>query len=49
LSNPQVQYTLVPQNTMKYADFMSKVGTIRKKPATWKDLFFPEIHNAAGS
>ncbi len=49
LSNPQVQYTLVPQNTMKYADFMTKVGSTKKKPATWKDLFFPEIHNAAGS
>ena len=49
LSNPQVQYTLVPQNTMKYAEFMLKVGSTRKKPATWKDLFFPEIHNAAGS
>ena len=49
LTNPQVQYTLVPQNTMKYADFMNKVGTTKKKPASWKDLFFPEIHTAAGS
>jgi NitT/TauT family transport system substrate-binding protein len=49
LSNPQVQYTLVPQNTMKYADFMTKVGSTKKKPASWKDLFFPEIHNVSGS
>ncbi len=49
LANPQVQYTLVPQNTMKYADFMNKVGSTKKKPASWKDLFFPEIHSAAGS
>lgn len=49
LASPQVQYTLVPQNTMKYADFMNKVGTIKKKPVTWKDLFFPEIHDRAGS
>jgi NitT/TauT family transport system substrate-binding protein len=49
LSNPQVQYTLVPQNTMKYADFMNKVGTAKKKPASWKDLFFPDIHNVPGS
>ena len=40
---------MVPQNTMKYADFMNKVGSIKKKPAAWKDLFFPEIHAAAGS
>jgi NitT/TauT family transport system substrate-binding protein len=49
LSNPQVQYTLVPQNTMKYADFMNKVGTAKKKPASWKDLFFPDIHTVPGS
>ncbi len=49
LSNPQVQYTLVPQNTMKYADFMNKVGSTKKKPTSWKDLFFPDIHNASGS
>ena len=49
VSNPQVQYTLVPNNTMKYAEFMHKVGSIRKKPASWKDLFFPEIHGLQGS
>jgi len=49
VSSPQVQYTLVPNNTMKYADFMYKVGSIKKKPASWKDLFFPEVHNLHGS
>jgi len=49
LSSPQVQYTMVPQNTMKYADFMGKVGTIKKKPASWKDLFFSDIYPAPGS
>ncbi len=49
VSSPQVLYTLVPNSTMKYADFMHKVGSIKKKPATWKDLFFPEIHNLQGS
>ncbi len=49
VSSPQVQYTLVPNHTMKYSDFMHKVGSIKKKPASWKDLFFPEIHNLPGS
>ena len=49
LAGPQVKWTLVPQNTMKYADFMHKVGTIKEAPASWKDLFFPEIHAKAGS
>ena len=49
VSSPQVLYTLAPNSTMKYADFMHKVGSIKKKPATWKDLFFPEIHGVQGS
>ena len=49
LAGPQVKWTLVPQNTMKYADFMHKVGSIKEAPASWKDLFFPEIHDKAGS
>jgi NitT/TauT family transport system substrate-binding protein len=44
-----VQFTLVPNNTTKYSDFMYKVGSIKKKPASWKDLFFPEIHGVQGS
>ena len=49
LAGPQVKWTLVPENTMKYADFMHKVGTIKEAPASWKDLFFPEIGDKAGS
>jgi len=49
VSSPQVQFTLVPNNTTKYSDFMYKVGSIKKKPASWKDLFFPEIHGVQGS
>jgi NitT/TauT family transport system substrate-binding protein len=49
VSGPQVQFTLVPNNTTKYSDFMYKVGSIKKKPASWKDLFFPEIHGVQGS
>ena len=40
---------IAPQNITKYTDFMAKVGTISKPPASWKDLFFPEIHHLAGS
>ncbi len=49
LAGPQVKWTLVPENTMKYAEFMLKVGSIKEAPASWKDLFFPEIHDQAGS
>jgi NitT/TauT family transport system substrate-binding protein len=49
VASPQVQWTLIPENTMKYADFMSSVGTLKAKPASWKDYFFPEIYDVNGS
>ena len=49
VAGPQVRWTLTPENTMKYADFMSEVGTLKNKPASWKDYFFPEIYGEKGS
>ncbi len=49
LAGPQVKWTLTPENTMKYADFMAEVGSIKAKPDSWRDLFFPEIHDLPGS
>lgn len=48
-SGPQVKWTMTPDNTMKFAEFMHSVGTIKEKPADWKELFFPEIHDLPGS
>jgi NitT/TauT family transport system substrate-binding protein len=45
----QVKWTMVPESTMKYAEFMHSVGTIKAKPADWKELFFPDIHGLPGS
>jgi NitT/TauT family transport system substrate-binding protein len=40
---------MTPENTMKFARFMHDVGTLKAAPASWRDLFFPEIHDASGS
>ncbi|MFM9847744.1 MAG: ABC transporter substrate-binding protein [Hyphomicrobiaceae bacterium] len=48
-SGPQVKWTMTPQSTMKFAEFMHSVGTIKDKPTDWKELFFPEIHDLPGS
>jgi NitT/TauT family transport system substrate-binding protein len=48
-SGKQVKWTMVPESTMKYAEFMHAVGTIKAMPAGWKDLFFPEVHGLPGS
>jgi NitT/TauT family transport system substrate-binding protein len=45
----QVRWTMVPENTMKFADFMASVGRIKIKPASWKDYFFPDIYDLKGS
>jgi NitT/TauT family transport system substrate-binding protein len=44
-----VKWTMVPESTVKYAEFMQAVGSIKIKPASWKDLFFPEVHGLPGS
>ena len=48
-SGKEVKWTMVPESTMKYAEFMHAVGSIKIKPASWKDLFFPEVHGLPGS
>ena len=45
LNDPQIVYTTTPQNIMKYVDFMYKTGTIKIKPDSWKDLFFPNAQS----
>jgi NitT/TauT family transport system substrate-binding protein len=49
LAGPQVTWTLTPENSMKYADFMYEVGSIKTKPESWKDIFFPEVYDLPGS
>jgi NitT/TauT family transport system substrate-binding protein len=49
LNDPNVKYMTTPQNVVKYVDFMQKIGSIKAKPDSWKDLFFPNVHALPGS
>jgi len=49
LNDPHVKFTTTPEKVMKYATFMHDTGSIKNQPASWKDLFFPEIQAAPGS
>jgi NitT/TauT family transport system substrate-binding protein len=49
ISDPDNIWTTVPQQTMTFAAFMHKVGTMKRLPASWKDLYMPECHDLAGS
>jgi NitT/TauT family transport system substrate-binding protein len=49
LDDPQVQFTMTPTGTLKFADFMARIGSLKSQPASWKDYFFEEIHSLPGS
>jgi len=49
LDDPLVQFTMTPTGTMKFADFMHRIGALKNKPNSWQDYFFEEIHNLPGS
>jgi NitT/TauT family transport system substrate-binding protein len=49
VAGPQVRWTMTPENTMKYADFMAEVGTLKTKASSWREYFFPEIYDEKGS
>ena len=42
-------FTVVPKRTMAIADFMSRLGIIKEKPAAWGDLFHERLLTKAGS
>src|SRR5712671_5416443 len=49
MTGPDVTWTMTPAATMKFAKFMRRVGSIKHEPASWQDMFFPEIGDLKGS
>ena len=48
LADPDIIFDATPTRLMLFADYMHRVGLIKNKPASWKDLTFPEIHDRTG-
>ena len=48
LNDPKNVITMAPRNTSKDAQFMHEIGSLRNRPASWKGLFFPEVHDLPG-
>jgi NitT/TauT family transport system substrate-binding protein len=46
---PNVVYSTTPNATMVFANFMFKTGLIKTRPGTWKEFFFPVVHNLPGT
>ena len=49
VTDPDVDYTTTPINVMKFVEFINLAGTVKKKPSSWKDLFFPMAYGMPGS
>src|SRR5699024_6336832 len=49
IRDPEVTYKVAPDRILPYAQFMNDVGTIKNRPESWTDLFFPELHDEDGS
>jgi NitT/TauT family transport system substrate-binding protein len=49
LNDPEIRITMTPEQTLPIADFMQRTGTLKGKASSWKDLYFPELHNLPGS
>ncbi|CPR17981.1 ABC transporter substrate-binding protein [Brenneria goodwinii] len=49
VADPSVTFTVVPENSLKLLQFLHRVGQIKHKPESWRDYFFPEIHDRDGS
>lgn len=49
MSDPQLQYNQTPRNIVKFMEFKHRTHTLKTLPSSWKDLFFPNVWNLAGS
>lgn len=41
-------FTKVPKKTYKFAEFLHRIGSLKSKPESWKDLYFAEAHGLNG-
>lgn len=49
IRHPQIAYTHIPVNVMRFASFMFEQGAIENELGDWRDLFFELMHGEQGS
>lgn len=49
LSDPQLRFSQTPRNIVKFMKFKYRTHTLKTMPSSWKDLFFPNVWQFAGS
>jgi len=48
ISAPGFDFTKVPKKTFKFAEFLHRIGSLKNKPESWKDLYFAEAYALGG-
>jgi len=49
IGDPDLGYATAPTGIMRLAEFMQRIGRLKRTPQSWKDLFFPEAHDLPGN
>jgi NitT/TauT family transport system substrate-binding protein len=49
MDDPEIEFTVRPKAMQKIADFMYRIGSIKVKPASWQDMYFPIAQAKGGS
>lgn len=48
LTDPEIVFTPTPERIMSHADHVHRAGMVKVRPASRRDLFFPEVHHLPG-
>jgi NitT/TauT family transport system substrate-binding protein len=49
IGDPDLAYAAAPAGVMRLADFMQRVGRLKRRPNSWRELFLPESRDLAGN
>ncbi len=49
LRQPDMVFDVRPEGTLRFAEFLSGIGTLRTRPAAWTDYFLPSAATLGGS
>ena len=49
LEDPRIVFTITPHRVLRTAEFLHRTGRVKNRPASWKDLFFANVHGREGA
>lgn len=49
IGDPDLAYTAASAGVLRLADFLHHIGRLKRRPASWQELFVPEAHDLAGN